>query len=105
MTVSELALDLWIWSRRAFWLLLIVVLASGSTAIKLDQRDRVRRYARQEEFDFAGWTLDALGLKLEQYGLGASAYLTDSQRRDLVLEYVARVQLKRRNPVSGILAI
>ncbi len=72
-------------------MLLIILLASGSTVLAQTRSDRVRRYTRQEEFDFAGWTLDALGLKLGQFGLGASTYLTDEQRREVVIDYMTLI--------------
>ncbi len=40
------------------------------------------------EFDFAGWTLAALGLKAGQSSLGASGYLAEPGRRELVLHYL-----------------
>lgn len=43
-------------------------------------------------FDFIGWTLDALRLKLFDVALGASAYMTPEERHRLVLVYLDLVK-------------
>jgi hypothetical protein len=54
--------------------------------------ERVRAYTRQIEFDFVGWTLDTLRLKMFETAVGASNYLPESERHQLVIEYLALIQ-------------
>jgi hypothetical protein len=76
--------------HRAWEILWVVLLACTLTQSGVPSRDpveRVRAFTRSAEFDFAAWTLDAAALKLGQFGLGAANYLTEADRRGLVLEY------------------
>jgi hypothetical protein len=54
--------------------------------------EQVRAYTRQIEFDFIGWTLDTLRLKLFETAVGASNYLPESERHQVVIEYLALIQ-------------
>jgi len=54
--------------------------------------EQVRAYTRQIEFDFIGWTLDTLRLKLFETAVGASNYLPESERHQVVVEYLALIQ-------------
>lgn len=79
------------WVSRGLWVLLVTLALGGATVHPRDETERIRRFTRQVEFDFVTWTLDALGVKLGQLGLGASGYLRESDRRALVLEYARLV--------------
>jgi hypothetical protein len=83
--------------RRLFVLaaicLLIVTILGGSIPQQpqtISQKAQV--YAQGIGFDFIGWTLDALRLKLFDVALGASAYMTSEGRNRLVLDYMGLVQ-------------
>jgi hypothetical protein len=52
-----------------------------------DPVERVRRFTRAIEFDFAGWTLDALGVKWAQFAAGSIDYMPEAGRHDLVESY------------------
>ncbi len=54
--------------------------------------EQVRAYTRQIEFDFIGWTLNTLRLKLFETAVGASNYLPESERHQLVIEYLGLIQ-------------
>ena len=54
--------------------------------------ERVRAYTRQIEFDFVGWTADTLRLKLFETAVGASNYLPENERHQVVIEYLALIQ-------------
>ena len=59
--------------RRAIRLALIplIILILGDATISLaDVDERVRAFTRPIEFDYVSWTLDAIGVKLEQAALG-----------------------------------
>jgi hypothetical protein len=76
------------WLVRSLWLVLLAGILTQSTLALQDPVERVRTFTRPREFDFAGWTLAALGLKVEQSSLGASGYLAEPGRRELVLHYL-----------------
>ncbi len=54
---------------------------------------RVSAFTREIEFDFIGWTSDALRLKLFEAALGTNRYLGDDDRKEFVLEYLELVQI------------
>jgi hypothetical protein len=76
----------WFW--RAFFLFLLLVSLSGDASTAALDGMQARRFTRPVEFDFFGWTLEALGVKLGQLSLGSSEYLEDVDQRALVLEYM-----------------
>jgi len=49
--------------------------------------DQAQAYIRNIQFDFVGWTLGAIGDKLEQNSLDEQSYLTETQRADVVRRY------------------
>lgn len=53
-----------------------------------DELQRIRAFSRPLEFDYVGWTLNALGTKLGQVALGAADTLTPEEQSQLVLEYL-----------------
>ncbi len=69
------------------FLLGFVVLGSSSLPPG-DRTELVRAYTRKIEFDYVGWSFDALGLKFAQSSLGTSKYLSQDARHLLVLEYL-----------------
>ncbi len=79
------------WLRRAAWLAALAALVGGAGLPARDETERVRRFTRETEFDYLGWTLDAFGRKFVQAGSGAAGYLAEAQRRGLVLEYAGLV--------------
>lgn len=68
--------------------------------------EQVRAYTRQIEFDFIGWTLNTLRLKLFETAAGASNYLPESERHQVVIEYLALIQqiLQREGDLEQIYA-
>jgi len=53
-----------------------------------DQAQRVRAHTRDIEFDFVRWTINALGVKLNQLSLGTSNYLSSEAKHQLVIDYL-----------------
>ena len=82
---------------RTFGILMVVltafsILLTASATLVLDRRDQVQRFTRQLEFDYLSWTTRALGKKLSQFGLGASGFLSDEDRTQVVLGYLELVR-------------
>jgi len=85
--------------RLTLLCLLMILGLSRSTAPASDPLARAHAFTRGIEFDFAGWMLDALGLKLGQAALASEDYLSEAKRKELALEYirlVAQIQQKER---------
>jgi hypothetical protein len=72
---------------KLFWIIVFLFFAAGSNLFTGDPLDQVRRYTRQDEFEFVGWTLNALAVKLGQFSLGVSNRLEEGDRTSLVLNY------------------
>ena len=68
--------------------LLVILLLGNSTIPLTDNTEQVRAFTRDVEFDFIGWTLNALGIKIRQIALGGSNYISDETQHQLVLDYL-----------------
>ena len=77
---------------KIVFLISLTLFVAGSTLQYRNQDERLRAYTWSQEFDFLGWTLAALNVKLGQWGLGAPTFLTSTEREQTVLEYVQLVQ-------------
>jgi hypothetical protein len=79
-------------ARRSFATILFILLASlalvSSSLPNLDPFGPARAYTRRFEFDYAGWILNALAVKIGQSALGTSAYLPPPERSATVREYL-----------------
>ncbi len=69
-------------------LLITLLLFKGDTIPGHNQRERIGFFTRAIEFDFASWTLDAIGLKWTHGAFNAQAYLSPEQQRQIVLDYL-----------------
>ena len=70
------------------YLLLFAYLLSSSTwLVPANPADAARRYTRPVEFDFVGWTLNALGIKLGQAVIDTPFYFTPTTSHKLVIDY------------------
>ncbi len=81
------------------WCLVAVIFAAllgqGSDVAETTS-DRAQLYVRNIEFDFVGWTLNAIGTKLWQDSVGEQSYLTETQRATVVRNYFRlRAQLEQ----------
>lgn len=85
----------WTLAGRLLVLLVVAVLMRSSQVQFDDIRARFRRYTRPIEFDFGTWTVQAIGIKLGQWGLASEWYVQDDQRTQLVLDYFSRLSTIR----------
>lgn len=74
-------------------LLLAVLLLGASVVPPGDKTERIRAFTRNIEFDYINWTLNALGVKLEEAALQTSRYLPPEKSRQTVLEYLDLISL------------
>jgi hypothetical protein len=81
--------------KRSFLILLVLLLivfpVRGSNSDPSNELEQIRTYSRLYEFDYVSWTVSALGRKLGQAGINVERYLSDVEKRDLVLEYLAMI--------------
>ncbi len=70
---------------------ILTALLGGSIVPPGDQTERVRAFTRQIEFDYVGWTINALGVKFQQTALGSGDYLSNAARGQMMLEYMELV--------------
>jgi hypothetical protein len=87
-------------------LLAAPLLLGGSAAIALNRSDQVRRFTRAVEFDYVSWTSVSLLEKFESSALRPAGYLTEPERKNLVLEFVELVgeTARLRGELEAILA-
>jgi hypothetical protein len=74
--------------HRTLWLVLCAALLTHSAPFLAGPVERVRRFTRPIEFEFVGWTGDALARRWAQSAYGSSGYLPAAERHDLVLEFL-----------------
>jgi hypothetical protein len=81
--------------RRTIRILIIMailaILLDGSIVPPGNQTERVRAFTRQIEFDYIGWTINALGVKFQQIALGSGDYLSSDVRHRMMLDYMGLV--------------
>lgn len=70
-----------------FVCILIILIAATSVWQPTDDADHVRAYTRSYEFDYLGWTLDALWHKITSLSLGPIRHMTPLQQRKVLREY------------------
>jgi hypothetical protein len=87
-------------ARRVFTVVFCIVLSlallGGSARSDRDTSERLHRFTAPLEFDFVGWTLSALGVKLGQDSVAEVGYLAESQRADLVRHYLDLIDQAER---------
>ncbi len=72
-----------------FWVaILLVSLVTRSGVDPADQMEQIRAYSRAYEFDYVSWTLSALARKASQSSLDVDRYLSVSDQRELVFDYL-----------------
>lgn len=85
----------WI-SRLTVGLALALLLAGDALRAPTDLPGQVRAYTRGLEFDFVGWTLNALGVKLRQASVNDQLFLSEPERNRRVREFFElRARLNR----------
>lgn len=77
--------------RRGALLLVITGIVTASAVPLRSTDSKVRQFTRNLEFDFGQWTLNAVMGEFGQASVGASTYLTDAQRGQLVRQYLKLV--------------
>jgi hypothetical protein len=75
-------------THLAIFLILAALLLQRSVLDPSEVVEKVRAYTREIEFDYVNWTLDALGVKLDQISLGAVDYLPEASQHQVVLDYL-----------------
>lgn len=74
--------------RRLLLVLAMLAILAASSIVSPSPAEEYRRFTRAREFDFLGWTVDALVVKLQQASVGNGRYLSEAQRSALVLDYL-----------------
>jgi hypothetical protein len=64
------------------------LLGGSSLLISLKPSEAARRYTRSVEFDYVSWTLEALGVKLDQAALDSPNYFSESASHQIVVDYI-----------------
>ncbi len=73
--------------RRAFIFTILIFLLARDLPALTDTNSQVSVRVGALQFDFVGWTLNALGLKVAQTLTTEQSYLATSQRKQIVLDY------------------
>lgn len=85
---AELCLNLRRWLRVSMVLIFGCLVLAASNMVPGDHTERVRAFTRDIEFDYLGWTLNAMRFKFFESALGTGFYLSLDTRRELVMEYL-----------------
>lgn len=84
---------IWILRRWRLILLCLVVMIgfSASNQIPGDQTQIVRSFTRGIEFDFIGWTVNALEVKWKEFSLNTSSFLDQEAQRQIALQHLETI--------------
>jgi len=76
---------------RVFWFLIflgaVTLALTKSTVVIVTPEDKAHLYTRTIEFDYLGWTLNAVGVKTGEAGIGVTEKLTLFQKHQVVVRY------------------
>lgn len=73
--------------RLIFFSSIILMLSTTSVWQPIDQAERIRTYSRPYEFDFFGWTANAVWQKISAISLGPIRHLSHIQQRKIIKDY------------------
>jgi hypothetical protein len=76
----------------AFFILILTLLLTYSSPPLTDELENIRAYTRQIEFDYSSWTLEALGIKIQQGAAGIPNYMQRAARKVVVMDYLRVTQ-------------
>lgn len=82
-------------SRLVLVTILVLVLRGSPTAGE-STSDKVRRFTRPVEFEFMSWTSEATVIRLMTFASGATGYLDDDQRIELVRSTLSLIDQELR---------
>ena len=83
------------WLRLFLLIFLSNLILTSSVQINKSKLARIHSFTRPLEFDYAGWTLNAVGVKLSQFALRANTFVPSDSQSKVVLHYlnvVGRIQ-------------
>jgi hypothetical protein len=76
-----------------FYALCLAGLLGGSSlVVSSNPYAAARKYTRSMEFDYVSWTLEALGVKLDQAVLGTPYYFNETSRHQIVIDYMNLIE-------------
>ncbi|MFL7867661.1 MAG: hypothetical protein AB8I58_02480 [Anaerolineales bacterium] len=70
------------------YLLLCVLLLTGSNTISSEPVERARAFTRPVEFDYFNWSVEAIFLKLQSGAIDLPNYLDHESRKQVVMQYL-----------------
>jgi hypothetical protein len=98
--LQSLAMNSIRWLIRRWRIFLLLMLAlfglSASNQIPGDKTQIIRSFTRDIEFDFVGWTINALELKWREFSLNTSNFLDQEAKRLIVLEHMEMITAIQR---------
>ncbi len=77
------------WIRFLFVTILLLIIVQKSVLPSSDPTESIRQFTRQIEFDYTGWTLEAIGVKAGQAAVDYPDLLTNDLQHDLVVRYAS----------------
>ena len=77
----------WIIFRFTLFSCVILLIATTSVWQPVDDAERVRAYTRHYEFDYFGWTANAIWQKLSAISIGPIRHLSYFQQRKIIKDY------------------
>jgi hypothetical protein len=72
----------------AIYILLCILLLTGSNTISNEPVERARAYTRPFEFDYFTWSVEAALLKMQSSATGIPSYLDQETRKQAVMQYM-----------------
>jgi hypothetical protein len=95
MRLVRIFSDAWLTLRAGLSILFVVALLlvmGPAVEPPGESAARVRAFTRAVEFDYAGWIVQAFGIKLGQAALGTASHLSLAEQHDLVIDYLKLVE-------------
>ncbi len=79
------------WLRLTILVAIAMVSLSSSNQIMGDRTQIVRSFTRGLEFDFIGWTINALKVKWQEFSVNTSDFLNSDAQRQITLQHLETI--------------
>ena len=87
----------WRTLKVAFIVLVLAMLLGGSRIPGNGKVEQIRYFTRNIEFNYVSWIVDAFGIKVRQSALDTATYMSQEQRKQVVLDYLELVHAIQTN--------
>jgi hypothetical protein len=92
INISQFIQKIWSILRSVVLLIVLMVIIGGAASLPNMLSSSVHTYTREIEFDFGGWTLEAIAAKIANWALSIERFTPPDRQSEIVLDYLGQVR-------------